>query len=224
MNFSKPGELIKASRDKRMKRSVMTHLKKKGFKVGKVKHSGTFAGKSNALGQGGRAAQLKARGVPGGVIGEMARKVGAAPGQKNFHKKSMKRKSSEMNGSEMMAMKKSTKKKAPLSAHHHIHIHGKYAGPIHVHMKGSKVSGTSFGDESEQGTKLEHAEEGAKHFKKAHKSASSGKSFGDESIQGKSQERKEEGAKHFKKKASAHKCKGSMCKHASHKGKRAKKA
>jgi hypothetical protein len=53
--------------------------------MGKVKTSGTFAGKSNKLGHGGRAAQLKAQGVPGGVIGELARKAQAAPGQKNFH-------------------------------------------------------------------------------------------------------------------------------------------
>lgn len=52
---------------------------------GPIKKSGTFHGKSNALGHGGRAAQLKARGVPGGVIGNLARKAGAAPGQKNYH-------------------------------------------------------------------------------------------------------------------------------------------
>ena len=51
-----------------------------------TKKSGSFKGKSNKLGEGGRAAQLKARGVPGGVIGEIARKKQAAPGQKNFHK------------------------------------------------------------------------------------------------------------------------------------------
>ena len=50
-----------------------------------VKKTGSFKGKSNALGMGGRAAQMKAQGVPGGVIGELARKAGAAPGQKNFH-------------------------------------------------------------------------------------------------------------------------------------------
>ncbi len=50
-----------------------------------MKKSGSFQGKSNALGHGGRAAQLKAKGVPGGVIGELARKAGAAPGQKNYH-------------------------------------------------------------------------------------------------------------------------------------------
>ena len=52
-----------------------------------IKKSGSFRGKSNKLGYGGRAAQLKARGVPGGVIGALARKAGAAPGQKNFHGK-----------------------------------------------------------------------------------------------------------------------------------------
>ena len=52
-----------------------------------TKKSGTFKGKSNKLGHGGRAAQLKAQGVPGGVIGEIARKKQAAPGQKNYHGK-----------------------------------------------------------------------------------------------------------------------------------------
>jgi hypothetical protein len=50
-----------------------------------TKKSGTYKGKSNALGHGGRAAQLKAAGVPGGVIGEIAREKKAAPGQKNYH-------------------------------------------------------------------------------------------------------------------------------------------
>jgi hypothetical protein len=50
-----------------------------------IKTTGTFKGKSNTLGHGGRAAQLKAQGVPGGVIGELARKAQAAPGQKNYH-------------------------------------------------------------------------------------------------------------------------------------------
>jgi hypothetical protein len=50
-----------------------------------IKKSGTFQGKSNKLGHGGRAAQLKARGVPGGVIGNLARKEQAAPGQRNYH-------------------------------------------------------------------------------------------------------------------------------------------
>jgi len=52
-----------------------------------IKKTGTFHGKSNALGHGGRAAQLKAKGVPGGVIGMLARKAQAAPGQKNYHSK-----------------------------------------------------------------------------------------------------------------------------------------
>ena len=52
-----------------------------------IKTTGKFQGKSNALGHGGRAAQLKAKGVPGGVIGELARKAHAAPGEKNYHEK-----------------------------------------------------------------------------------------------------------------------------------------
>ena len=47
--------------------------------------TGSFGGKSNKLGMGGRAAQLQAKGVPGGVIGEIARKKHAAPGQAKFH-------------------------------------------------------------------------------------------------------------------------------------------
>lgn len=50
-----------------------------------TKKSGSFDGKSNKPGEGGRAAQLKAQGVPGGVIGDIARKKGEAPGQKGFH-------------------------------------------------------------------------------------------------------------------------------------------
>lgn len=50
-----------------------------------VKKTGSFNGKSNKLGYGGRAAQLKAQGVPGGVIGNLARAAQAAPGMKNFH-------------------------------------------------------------------------------------------------------------------------------------------
>jgi hypothetical protein len=54
-------------------------------KTGKIKKTGKFQGKSNKIGHGGRAAQLTARGVPGGVIGNLARKAQAAPGQKNYH-------------------------------------------------------------------------------------------------------------------------------------------
>ena len=50
-----------------------------------TKKTGSFHGKSNALGHGGRAAQLKAKGVPGAVIGAIARKEHAAPGEKNYH-------------------------------------------------------------------------------------------------------------------------------------------
>lgn len=50
-----------------------------------TKKSGSYKGKSNKLGHGGRAAQLKAQGVPQAVIGEIARKKGAAPGQRNYH-------------------------------------------------------------------------------------------------------------------------------------------
>jgi len=52
-----------------------------------TKKTGSFDGKSNKLGYGGRAAQLKAKGVPGAVIGEIARKKGAAPGGPNYHGK-----------------------------------------------------------------------------------------------------------------------------------------
>lgn len=55
--------------------------------MAKVRKSGTFKGKSNKLGFGGRAAQLKAQGVPGGVIGNLARKAKAAPGMANYHGK-----------------------------------------------------------------------------------------------------------------------------------------
>lgn len=50
-----------------------------------TKKTGSFEGKSNKLGHGGRAAQLKAQGVPGAVIGAIARRKGAAPGEKNYH-------------------------------------------------------------------------------------------------------------------------------------------
>jgi hypothetical protein len=60
--------------------------RKKSFNT-TTKKTGKFEGKSNALGHGGRAAQLRARGVPGGVIGAMARRAGAAPGGPNYHGK-----------------------------------------------------------------------------------------------------------------------------------------
>lgn len=52
---------------------------------GNTKKTGSYKGKSNALGHGGRAAQLKAKGVPPGVIGNLARMKRAAPGQANYH-------------------------------------------------------------------------------------------------------------------------------------------
>jgi hypothetical protein len=55
--------------------------------MAKIRTTGSSHGKSNKLGYGGRAAQLKAQGVPGGVIGELARKAGAAPGGPNYHGK-----------------------------------------------------------------------------------------------------------------------------------------
>jgi hypothetical protein len=50
-----------------------------------TKKTGTYKGKSNELGHGGRAAQLRDKGVPGYVIGAIARREQAAPGQKNYH-------------------------------------------------------------------------------------------------------------------------------------------
>lgn len=64
--------------------------KKKKKATGAIKHTGKFNGKSNALGQGGRAAQMRARGVPAGVIGNIARREHAAPGQSNYHKRGKK--------------------------------------------------------------------------------------------------------------------------------------
>lgn len=53
--------------------------------MAEIKKSGSYKGKSNKLGYGGRAAQMKAQGVQGGVIGERARAKGAAPGGPNYH-------------------------------------------------------------------------------------------------------------------------------------------
>lgn len=86
-----PGDMFRAFQAKKMKAS------------GPVKMSGSFQGKSNTLGHGGRAAQLKARGVPGGVIGALARRAQAAPGQKNFHGKK-KRKAGGVIGSPMASL------------------------------------------------------------------------------------------------------------------------
>jgi len=50
-----------------------------------TKKTGSFHGKSNALGHGGRAEQLRSQGVPEGVIGAIARAKHAAPGQAHYH-------------------------------------------------------------------------------------------------------------------------------------------
>lgn len=55
--------------------------------MAKIKKTGTYKGKSNALGHGGRAQQMRDQGVPEAVIGMQARKAQAAPGQKNYHGK-----------------------------------------------------------------------------------------------------------------------------------------
>ena len=194
MNKMKPGELHAM-----MKKNPM-----KAYKSA-IKMSGMFHGKSNALGHGGRAAQLKARGVPGGVIGNLARAAHAAPGQKNYHgKHAKKKKVAPLEKQELgMAMKHSYKKAAQ-------HIH------VHLHMKGS----AGLVGQSEEHKELSgmNREKKSKHYKKARK----GK-FGDEKEQGLSKEHSEESADKFKKKESKHKCKGSACKHSSHKEKHSKK-
>lgn len=186
MSF-KPGELLGMAK-KNPKKAYK--IAQKSFNVGHVKHSGTFQGKSNALGHGGRAAQLEARGVPGGVIGNMARAAHAAPGQANFHGKKSRRakKSMELPKQELgLALKrKASKKHKSSSKHTHIHIH--------MHK----------GSDALQGTKLEHREESGMRMKRK----SSGKSReGDLKTQGQVEDRAEghEEYKHSKKR------KGAMC-------------
>jgi hypothetical protein len=53
----------------------------------KMKKSGKSHGKSNKLGYGGRAAQLKAHGMSDRLIGWLAHRAKAAPGEKNYHGK-----------------------------------------------------------------------------------------------------------------------------------------
>lgn len=100
-----------------------------------VKMTGKFQGKSNKLGQGGRAAQLKAQGVPGGVIGALARRAQAAPGQKNFHKK-------KVSVDTQMAMKKKGSKKTVVSMGGNKKM--KYSKKSVTGMKGN-VKRKSFG-------------------------------------------------------------------------------
>jgi hypothetical protein len=52
-----------------------------------IKKTGSYKGKSNKLGYGGRSQQLRDQGVPEPVIGMIARQKQAAPGQKNYHGK-----------------------------------------------------------------------------------------------------------------------------------------
>lgn len=187
----KPGDLLKMFREGGVKR-------KAAMKAAGIKHSGSFQGKSNALGQGGRAAQLKARGVPGGVIGNLARAAHAAPGQKNYHKKKVAAPEKQNLG---LALKKSVRSKS--ATHIHVHIHG----------------------DMPQGIKQEREEEDKHEFKHSHKMKrkSSGKKFEDPKGQGEKLEHEEEGKKEFKRKESMHKCKGSTCKHSSHKEKGSRK-
>ena len=65
-----------------MRKSPPNSMKKKKANLPK-----TFDGKSTKPGYGGRAAILKAKGVPGAVIGAIARSKGEAPGQKGYHGK-----------------------------------------------------------------------------------------------------------------------------------------
>lgn len=69
--------------------AAKNYAKKTGKKMVKKSNPipATFAGKSTKLGHGGRAAILKAKGVPQAVIGMIARKKQAAPGMKNYHGK-----------------------------------------------------------------------------------------------------------------------------------------
>lgn len=138
---SKPGALLEASRNPKMKRAVMKAIgmPMKPKKRKAIKMSGKFQGKSNMLGQGGRAAQLKARGVPGGVIGNLARAAHAAPGQKNFHKKKIAKKDGEPNNIGNEAAKSSKRKKmsskrrssaAPISPRLSIGLTGPNPGKI----------------------------------------------------------------------------------------------
>lgn len=167
-----------------MKRAVYKAIgmpmRKKRKATGPIKDSGKFQGKSNALGQGGRAAQLKARGVPGGVIGNLARAAQAAPGQKNFHKKKIAKKAS-MTKSQMMAMKKRKGSDALVKA------------PMDSYVRKTAKKGTMGLVKSPKANRTQTMRR---------KVAKKGTSFGDESIQGAKQERAGESAKGFKRKSS----------------------
>jgi len=57
------------------------------YTTGATKKTGSTKGKSNKLGFGGRAQQLRDKGVPPAVIGAIARRKGASPGGPHFHGK-----------------------------------------------------------------------------------------------------------------------------------------
>ena len=166
---------------------------------GKIKTTGKFHGKSNALGHGGRAAQLKARGVPGGVIGNLARAAHAAPGQKNYHgKKTSKKKASNAIPKQELGLalkRKGSKRKSSSPKHTHIHVH--------FHKGSDALIGTEEENKEMSGMRM-------KHYKKAHKDAVEGdEKEGDTSTQGK-QEDAEEGHEEYKGKKRKH-MKGAVC-------------
>lgn len=81
---------------KRFKRVRKVAKKKVATKKRKsfvTKKTGTYKGKSNKLGHGGRAAQLTtslrskgySKAYAGAIVGKIAREKGAAPGQKHYH-------------------------------------------------------------------------------------------------------------------------------------------
>ena len=71
--------------EKESKSEKRKEKKNPALEAGETKKTGTYKGKSNALGHGGRAQQLEDKGVPKAVIGMIARKKGAAPGGPNYH-------------------------------------------------------------------------------------------------------------------------------------------
>ena len=144
--FKKFGKKFKSARGNDLHEMVKKHMKrKKALPSLSTKHSGSFHGKSNALGHGGRAAQLKARGVPGGVIGMMARRAHAAPGQANYHGKKKRKEAAPIKGDMEMALKR--KGKGEEMKRKHMKKKGglkfgsaewraKYMGKKKKHMKG----------------------------------------------------------------------------------------
>lgn len=152
MQSFKPGELIG------MMKKGGKHMKR-AAKIAGIKHTGSFHGKSNALGHGGRAAQLKAQGKSGALIGYLARQAQAAPGQKNFHGKKAKKAISKP---EMMALKKAKKQKGSSkligSKQEKKQLEAK-------HFKGKKHKGGN----ALIGTVMESKERDAKRYKKGSK-------------------------------------------------------